>query len=335
MKLLHLAADAASERIFIPKMRTALRELGELEVIEGTADWPEAERAARIRQADVLLTGWGCAWVPVELAAAPGQLKYICHVTGEMRRMIPLEIVESDIPVTNWGNAQADFVAERTMMLLLGCLKEIHRRVMLVRDGGWRLDESWFGGSVRGLRIGLYGLGFIARRVLELLRPFHPEVFAFDPYATDLPDGCTRVDSLAELCQTSQALLVLCGLTPETRGSLDAEHLALLPDNGLVINTARGGIIDQPALFAELERGRLRAGLDVLDPDRLPDDHPARSWQNVVFTCHQGLHDWPTPGEPPNTIQPMHEICLDNLRRFAAGEPLRFLMDPERYERST
>ena len=112
--------------------------------------------------------------------------------------------------------------------------------------------------------------------------------------------------------------------------------LARLPRHGVVINTARGDVIDQVALFDELRSGRLRAGLDVLaEPEQLPADHPARQWPNLAWTCHAIARDWPTDGAPPTRLQAMHEVCLDNLGRFSRGEPLRFVMDRTRFLRST
>jgi hypothetical protein len=80
----------------------------------------------------------------------------------------------------------------------------------------------------------------------------------------------------------------------------------------------------------------LRAGLDVLaGPDRLPSGHPARQWQNLIWTCHDIERDWHTDGEPPKKLHAMHEICLDNLRRFRDGQPLRFTMDRCRFDLSS
>jgi phosphoglycerate dehydrogenase-like enzyme len=106
----------------------------------------------------------------------------------------------------------------------------------------------------------------------------------------------------------------------------------MLPDNGIVINTARGGIIEQDALFAELESGRLLAGLDVLEPDRLPEGHPAKKWSNAIFSTHSIGKSHP---EGQNVLRPMHQICLENLRRHIAGMSLEFVMDVDRYQRST
>ncbi len=128
--------------------------------------------------------------------------------------------------------------------------------------------------------------------------------------------------------------MVHAGLNEETSGSITTDLLAKLPDYGIIINTARGAIFDQEALFTELERGRLRAGLDVLWPDRLPPEHPARMWPNVIFTAHDIGKVKPHPGSAPIPGK-FHKICLANITRYIQREPLQFLIDEDRYDRST
>ncbi len=329
MKMLHIAARGLARAAWIPEFIDALNELGELTIIENGERLSDAECAARIRECDVLLTSWGARPVPAELARNPGRLRYVCNLTGTLRAFVPLEIVESDIPVTNWGDAPANRVAEGAMTLLLACLKNLRQRIETVRAGGWAPPEGMYSGTLEKANVGVYGLGVIGRRFVEMLRPFGATMRVFDPYVDELPAGCERAASLEELFASSEIIVVHAGLSDETRGSITAELLAKLPDHAVIVNTARGAIFDQDALFAELERGRLIAGLDVLEPDRLPADHPARQWPNVIFTAHH-LSKVTRPG-----MERMHEICLENLRRFQAGEPLRFVMDRERYLRST
>ncbi|HHV60291.1 MAG TPA: hypothetical protein GXX49_08415 [Clostridiaceae bacterium] len=314
----------------------ALRELGELTLIPDATHISESERAEMIRQNDIVLTMWGALPVPEEIADNPGRLRYCCHITGELRRYIPKKIIESEnIYVTNWGDAPANNVAEGAVSLLLAVLKDLHMRVANVRRDEWGdSDPRYASGTLEGLNVGLYGFGVIGRRFAEILHVFGAKQYVFDPYVKELPDYCTKVETLRELFEKSEAIAIHAGLSDETRGSVNAELLALLPDNGIIINTARGDIIDQDALFAELEKGRLRAGLDVLAVnDRLPEGHPARKWENLILTCHQvSKIGWP---EKPWELKKYEKICLDNIKRFINGEPLKFIMDIVRYERST
>ena len=336
MKLLHIADRKPHERIWVPDFARAVRELGDLEIIENGGAMAEGDLVSRIQDAEVLLTDWGSAPVPLAIAKAPGRLRYICCVTGTIRRIIPVEIIEAGIPVTNWGDATSREVAEAALTLLLATVKNLPGRIRIIREGGWDIPDDFRSGVMELMTVGVYGCGSIARRFIDMLRPLGPKVLVFDPYARSLPEGVTRVNSLEELFSRSDAVAIHAGLTPETTGSVTAKHLAMLRDGGVLINTARGEIVDQDALLREVESGRLRAGIDVLrrrrgSPADLPPEHPARQWDSLILTAHCLSN----PSPWPQTLQAMHRVCLDNLRRYIAGEPLRFAMDRARYELST
>ena len=334
-KLLHIAGEQISGGIWTSAFQDALREIGELTIIENGKDLSEDELVRLMRGTDVLLTSWGSQPVPVAVAEDPRTLSYVCNVTGTLRQWVPIEVIEAGIPATNWGDLPAGPIAEGAMALLLATLKGLHRRIQTIRQGGWRVGPHTTGGRLEGLNVGVYGFGVIGRRFVDLLRPFGAVIRIYDPYVLDMPDDCTRVESLEALFGQSQAIVIHAGWTKETEKSVTANLLAKLPDHGVIINTARGQIIDQEALFRELETGRLRAGLDVLDPDELPQGHPARTWENLILTTHAINQGWPDGNQGAGEISRMHEICLDNLRRHFSGKPLRFAMDRRRYLLST
>lgn len=336
LRLLHCAAGQPVASIWNSAFLGALDTLGTLQLAAQTSAWSEARMLAACRGADVLLTGWGSRPLPAALAEDPGQLRYVCHLTGTLRDIVPVEVVRSSIPVTNWGDAPAGPVAETALTLLLACLKNVRPHIECKLSGGWVEPSIAAGlGSMEGLRVGLYGFGFIARRFARLAAAMGAVLLVFDPRAEGVPDGICRVGSLEELFAACDAVSIHAPLTEETRGTVTAGHLARLPEGGIVVNTARGAILEEKALFAELARGRLRAGLDVLSTDESPlaADHPARTWPNLILTAHTaGLTNW--PGHRDN-LKPLHKIALENLRRFTAGEPLRFVMDAARYGQST
>ena len=336
-KLLHLAAGTAEPRAWTRPFVKRLRELGDLEIVEHSDRMSDEEAATRIRECEVLITSWGARSTPVSLAANPGRLRYICHLTGAMGQYIPVELIESAIPVTYWGDAQARAVAEGAMLLLLASLKGLRERIDHVEEGHWRPPEQGFRSSMLwNLSLGIYGYGMIGRTFVDMVRPFKPRIRIFDPFAPDIPADCERVESLEALFDGAQAVAIHAGWTDETAGSVTADLLATLPDGGILINTARGAIVNQEALFAELESGRLRAGLDVLvPPEKLPAEHPARRWPNLVLTAHSLSQPFPKDYVSDDAFEPMHHICLDNVRRHLAGEELTFVMDRGRYELST
>ncbi len=332
VKLLHIARNKTERRVWIPVFIEELEKIGDLTIIEDGRELPDEECAKRIRECNILITSWAARPVPVSLANERGRLEYICHVNGTVREFIPLELIQAGVPVTNWGDVPADGIAEGAMTLLLAMVKNLRYRIEVVQKDGWRPPAGYFSGTLKGLNVGIYGFGVIGRRFAKLLRPFGSVIRIYDPYVEGIPDDCIRVTSLEELFGQSEAIVIHAGLSDETRGSVTGELLAMLPDDGIVINTARGGIIEQNALFAELEKGRLLAGLDVLEPDRLQEGHPAKKWPNVIFTAH---NIGKSHREGQNVLRPMHQVCLENLRRHIAGEPLEFVMDVVRYQRST
>lgn len=334
LKILHIAQTQPNSRLFSPHFRAQIAAEGEFVCAENGAALTEEARAELIRGCDVLLTGWGSIAVPASLAREPGRLRYLCHLTGSIEGIIPAEIVRAGLPVTNWGDSVAFPVAEGALALLLACLKQFPDHLKVKRLGGWRPEnEAWIG-SMRDLRLGLYGYGAIGRTFHELCRPLGPRVSIYDPYVADFPPDATRSASLAELFAGSDAVVVHAALTKETEHSITRDLLARLPGGGILINTARGAIVDQDALFAELAAGRLRAGLDVLAADdRLPEGHAARAWSNLILTAHLvHLGAWP---HDPTRLDLWHELALENLRRFKAGEPVRFRLTEEQLARST
>ena len=216
-------------------------------------------------------------------------------------------------------------------------LSGLRGRIDHIEAGHWHpAGQAFRFGMLWELPLGVYGYGFIGRTFVDMVRPFGPRIRIFDPFVADIPADCERVESLEALFDGSRAVAIHAGWTAETAGSVTAGLLARLPEGGVLINTARGAIVDQQALFAELERGRLRAGLDVLlPPEQLPPEHPARRWPNLVLTGHSLSQPFPKDYTSDNAFEPMHHICLDNVRRHLAGETLNFPMDRQRYQLST
>ncbi len=335
IRILHIAAKTADERVWSPLFREHLGRVGEFSLVENGAALPEEDLAERIRASDVLMTCWGSVRCPDGIVGNPGRLRYVCNVTGEASPYVPEDLLASGILVSNWGDDPAQRVAEGAMTLLLAVLKDLQFQSLEVRGGGWRMDMDSHGGTIENSAVGIYGFGAVGRRFAELIRPFRPALRVYDPYIDRLPDGIVRCDSLDELFEGARIVSVHAALTSDTRRSVTARHFAMLPDGGVVINTARGAILDQDALFAELASGRLRAGLDVLDPDSLPDGHPARLWPNLLLTAHRVEYGWPPFWKDTTTLSSMQKTALDNVRAFAEGGEMRFLFDSQRFARST
>ena len=314
-----------------------IRKLYDLTEVVLDENYNETEFAELIRQYDVLLTMWRSPRVPDELADNPGNLKLICNITGSVGGWISEKIVASPhITVTNWGDAPSHRVAEGAFALLMAVMKDIPLAIEHAQNNGISAHPDRKPASLYKLRIGIYGMGAIGRKFVDMLRPFMPVVFAFDPYVSQeqMPEGVTKVDTLEELFSHSQVMVIHAGLSDETRNSVTKELLSMLPDGGIIINTARGSIIDPDALRAELESGRLRAGLDVMTPADWPDeDDPIRQWTNVIMTGHFIAN--PIWGVDPDKLDFTEINCLETLKLFSEGKSPKYIIDLDRYRRMT
>jgi D-3-phosphoglycerate dehydrogenase / 2-oxoglutarate reductase len=253
------------------------------DVVVAAPDQTPCEIAAAARGADVLLgaTFRGGVMDRAFLESIPNLrivAKYTIGVDDvDVDAATELGILVTHCPTeANWGG-----VAEGTVAMLLALLKKVRERDRHVKSGGWRSDDlqgiycGARGDGYPGITVGVVGLGRVGRRVVRLLRPWRMRLLAHDPYvAADVfvRHGVGRVD-LPELLRTSDVVTLHCNLTPETRGLIDAARLAVMQKGAVLINTARGAIVDLDALCDALEAGRLgAAALDVLPIEPPPAD---------------------------------------------------------------
>ena len=170
-----------------------------------------------------------------------------------------------------------------------------------------------------GRRVVILGRGSIGSAIADRLRPFGVDLVGVGRTAHDDVRGLADLD---DLLGRAEILVNMLPLTNDTTALLDARRLALLPDGALVVNAGRGRTIQTDALVAELRSGRLRAALDVTDPEPLPPDHPLWELPTVLITPHMA-------GDSPGSTIRAFALAGDQIRRFAAGEPL--INEVERY----
>jgi D-3-phosphoglycerate dehydrogenase len=196
------------------------------------------------------------------------------------------------IPVVVAGGANAQSVAEQALALLLGVARSTAWLDRRVRSGHWD-KPNYAGYELMGKSIGLVGLGAIGRAFLELLAPFRMTVSLYDPFlpADAVPSGVTKVDSVDALLATSDILSLHCPLTDANRGMIDRAALGRMKASAILINTARGELVDQAALIDALrERTIFGAGLDTFSPEPPPADSPLWSLDTLVVSPHVGAN---------------------------------------------
>jgi D-3-phosphoglycerate dehydrogenase / 2-oxoglutarate reductase len=197
---------------------------------------------------------------------------------------------ERGVAVCNAPDAPTTSTAEHAMALLLSVAKRIPTAQAALREGGRDFFASHQGIELTGLRLGLVGMGRIGTAVATMAAAFAMPVIAYDPFVDDstLADqGIRPAGSLEAVLAEADVVSLHVPLTDDTRHLLDAERIAQMKRGSILINTARGGLVDHDALLAALDRRELGgAGLDTTEPEPLPPDHPLLHRQGVVVTPH-------------------------------------------------
>lgn len=248
--------------------------------------YPSAEEVAALAAAvgaDAIISRQGPVTAAV-MDAAPGLRVIARHGVGVDDVDVP-EATRRGILVTRTPGANTAAVAEHTLALLLALAKSLPALSAGVAAGGWR-EGAMRVRDVAGLRLGLVGFGAIGRAVARLALPFGMRVLAYAPTPPEMP-GVEAVASLAELLPRADALSLHLPSRPDTRGLIGAAELAALPAGAFVLNTSRGGLVDEAALLAALESGHVAgAGLDVFEDEPPPAAHPLRGHPRVICTPH-------------------------------------------------
>ena len=249
--------------------------------------------------------------VPVDLLP---ELKLVANFGVGYDRLGIEELRRRGIAVANTPGVLSAATADLTLALILAVRRRVVEGDARVRRGEWR--GSWADGflaeELTGSTLGIIGLGRIGQAVARRAQGFELRVLYAQRTRAETDLGEFR--ELDELLAESDLVTIHAPLTPETRGLLDARRLALLRDGVAVVNTARGEIVDESALAAELVSGRLRAGLDVFTHEpHVPEE--LLELPNVVLTPHLG-------SATRQTREAMTRLVVDNVLAFARGEPL-------------
>jgi len=221
---------------------------------------------------------------------------------------------QRDVVVCNTPGANARSVAEHATAMLFGLTRNLRSADGHVRDGGWNRAE-FTGTELREKTVGLYGFGNTAREMVKLARGIGLEVRVYDPHKTDdqFPETVERTEILPGLFKQSDIVSIHAPLTDETRHSVSMTELEQLGPEGLLINTARGAIIDEDTLIAALEEGIIAgAGLDTFSEEPPREDHPLFARDDVLVTPHAA-------GNSDRALREMSSRAAANVRTVYEG----------------
>lgn len=265
----------------------------------------------------VLVTGWGTAPLTGDVLDRLPSLELVVHAAGSVRALVTDAVWDRGIRVCSAVSANAVPVADFTLALIQLALKNMWRLALGTRDRRRPMPRTGVRG-VDGATVGLLGLGHIGRLVAQRLATQRVRVLAYDPYTA--PDQAAALGvqlmGLEAVIAGSDVLSLHVPLNDATRHLISAAELALMPPDSTLVNTARGGLIDQEALARFLtDRGDVFALLDVTEPEELPPHHPLLTLDNVLISPH-------IAGCLGSEEARLGDLAAAEIARFADGEPL-------------
>ncbi|MFA7637630.1 MAG: NAD(P)-dependent oxidoreductase, partial [Monoglobales bacterium] len=209
----------------------------------------------------------------------------------------------------------AKSVAEGCLAYTLCAMRELERYMNQIRAGGW--NENWSNRGLFGKKIGIVGFGEIAKNFVEMLKPFDMEILINSGHMTDeeAAELGAKKASKEEIFSTCDIVSLHMGLNEKTKGSITRELMSMLKPDALLVNTARGGVVDEDAMTELLAEGRFWAALDVFSEEPLPVNHKLRSLKNAILFPHLG---------GPTIDMREYIVCsfAKDIKAFEKGEPM-------------
>jgi len=303
----------------LSRLAGALRLVGR----EATESFDDPAVRASLAQVEVLVTGWSCPpLTPQALDAAP-RLRAVVHAAGSIKAHVGPEVFARGIAVSSAADANAEPVVDFTLAVITLAGKRAFGLAQTYAAGQFAAFGRRPGND--GRVVGVVGASRIGRRVITRLLAAGYRVLVADPYL-DLAQAAelgAELTTLDELCRHCDVLTLHAPELPETHHLIDERRLALLPDGAIVINTARGSLVDTDALARACATGRIDACLDVTDPEPLPVGHPLFGLANVWITPHLA-------GVQGSEVRRLGEFAVAEVERFVAGEPLVGAIHPDK-----
>ncbi|WP_440764541.1 D-2-hydroxyacid dehydrogenase [Natronorubrum sp. DTA7] len=265
-----------------------------------------------VADAEIVVTGR----LPEEVLAAADNLRWVQALSAGTDAYDHDALTDRDVALTTVSGIHARPIGQQVMGYLLHFERRFNRAIAQQRDRTW---ERYGGGELGDRTVGIVGVGAIGSQIADYCRAFDARVIGTKRDPTDVPaavDAIYGSDGLETVLAESDYLVLACPLTEETRGLIGAEALATLADDAVLVNIARGEVVDQGALVAALEADELGgAALDVFEEEPLPESSPLWDRDDVLVTPHMA-------GSTPHYWERCADVFVRNYDRFRGGEGL-------------
>jgi phosphoglycerate dehydrogenase-like enzyme len=272
--------------------------------------------------ADAILAWWTDRFLLEQVLKDAQRARWVHASSAGVESLLFPALVESDVVFTNARGAYSASLGEFALAAMLFFAKDLRR---MVRSQAARQWDQFDVELLQGRTLGIVGYGDIGRAAARLAKPFGMRILAMRRHpdrcgGDSLIDAAYAPDRRCEMLAECDHVVIAAPLTAETRGLIGNAELAALRPGAVLVNVGRGPVVDEPALIAALEQGRIRAALDVFETEPLPAGHPFWKLENVLLSPHCADHH---EGWRARSM----EVFLTNFRRFAAGKPLENVVD--------
>jgi phosphoglycerate dehydrogenase-like enzyme len=318
VSITHPTTDHA--RYFAEDDLERLRDSAEVRVL---GDLDQTGQDAALAQTEILLGSWGMPRLDATFLARAPRLRAVCYAAGSVKGFATPESYARGVRITTAMQANAVPVAEVTVALITLANKSWFQAIDMIKAQRKQVSGPLpaHPGNYR-TRVGLIGYGAICRLVARKLHDMDLLVDVYDPFAKDedlAACRCRRQSDLLQLARDCQVISLHAPSIPATRHMLAAPFFRAMRDGATFINTARGALVDEPALIAELQTGRITAHLDVTDPEPPVSDSPLWHLPNVYLTPHLA-------GSSSGEIRRMGHLAIEECLRIIRGEQPRYLV---------
>ena len=296
-------------------LETRARALAERVEWHVTRPGNNADTIERIKDADAIINIRSSVQFPREVLEACPNLKLLSVWGTGVDHVDLAAAAELGITVSNTPGYGAPYVSEHALTLALAVSRQVVSNDRRIRAGGW---TAGFIDELYGKTLGVVGTGAIGRRMIQLGQGIGMKVVAwtFNPTPERAEEYGVEFLELDELLRQADVVSLHVALTPESEGLIGREQLALVKPTAILVNAARGAVVDEAALVEVLTEGKIAgAGLDVFEREPLPAGHPLTKLDNVVLSPHAG-------GMAYNGTMRGLEMSVENLEQFLAGSPV-------------
>lgn len=317
-------------RTFIPQdVARKIEQMGNVIWNNKGENYTEEELRERIKDIDICITGWGIPKFTARVLENANRLRLVAHTAGTVANFVSDELYAKGVRVVSANKIFAESVAEAVIGYLLAALRDIPYYVNMMKSGGWKA-EDFYNRGLLDQTVGLVGFGEIPRYLVSMLKPFRVKIKAFDKFvdAEEMAKyGVEKVD-IEDIFAGCPIISIHLPATKETYHMIDRQLLKLIQDDAILVNTARGSVIDENALIEELKLKRFKAVLDVYEREPLPDDSPLRKMDNALLIPHMG-------GPTVDRRKYATLAVLDDIDNFINNRPLVHEITAERAARMT